>query len=253
MIDLYIPVTINILIFAFLGWIYSLYSNRVTHVDSMWSLFFLITTVTLFCTFAPVSYPQQALSLAVLIWSIRLSGYLTIRNWNKGEDSRYQAIRLNNEPGFKYKSFYIIFLFQGALALVISLPIIATFKVFEYNVFTKIGLGLFMVGFLIEAVSDFQLRQFLKRNNKQAVMNHGFWKYSRHPNYFGECLIWWGFYIVSMSAGLWYTVISPLIMTYLLVKFSGADLMESTIISRRVGYKDYINKTSKFIPWPPKK
>ena len=138
--------------------------------------------------------------------------------------------------------------------MVISLPIIATFKVFEYNVLTKIGLGLFMVGFLIEAVSDFQLRQFLKRDNKQAVMNHGFWKYSRHPNYFGECLIWLGIFLVAFSTpNSWWTVVSPLVVFAVLLKMTGIPLTEKMIVNTRPGYRDYIKHTSAFFPWFPKK
>ena len=253
MLEIYPAIALNLVIFALLGWLYSLFTNKVTHVDSMWSLFFLVAYLTGLCYLDEISNVQLATLVALVIWSLRLSIHLTIRNWAKVEYIRYQHIRANNEPFFKWKSSYIIFLFQALLALLIALPLVSiSQQAISYDVFTKIGLALFAVGFLIELLADRQLQTFLKSNKTHGVLNTGLWRYSRHPNYFGVCLILWGFYIIAMPSSSIFILISPILMTILLVKISGADLMESTITERRPGYKAYVNSTSKFIPWPPK-
>ena len=248
--NLHVQIFISLVIFAFLGWLLSLKTKKVTHVDSMWSLFFVI--VILFCLINP-SYESSSFNniffTIILLWAIRLSLHLTIRNWNKPEDIRYQNIRLNNEPGFVFKSIYIIFFFQATLAFIISLPLISIASE-SCKLLSWLGLPLMLIGLIIEIVADYQLRQFLKKNNKKTLQA-GLWRYSRHPNYFGECLIWWGIYICASSGPL-YLIVSPLLMNILLVKISGADLMETTITHRRPDYLTYIKKTSRFIPWPPK-
>ena len=219
MLEIYPAIALNLVIFALLGWLYSLFTNKVTHVDSMWSLFFLVAYLTGLCYLDEISNVQLATLVALVIWSLRLSIHLTIRNWAKVEDIRYQHIRANNEPFFKWKSSYIIFLFQALLALLIALPLVSiSQQAISYDVFTKIGLALFAVGFLIELLADRQLQTFLKSNKTHSVLNTGLWRYSRHPNYFGECLIWWGFYIIAMPSSSIFILISPILMTILLVK-----------------------------------
>jgi steroid 5-alpha reductase family enzyme len=116
----------------------------------------------------------------------------------------------------------------------------------------KIGLFIVLFGITYETIADKQLKKFLsKKSNK--VMDQGLWHYSRHPNYFGEFLVWWGFYLISIGSGYWFTIISPILMSILLLKVSGAELLESTIVNRRPGYKSYIKNTSAFFPWPSKK
>lgn len=250
--NLQMHIFVALIIFASLGWLLSLKTKKVTHVDSMWSLFFVI--VTLFCFINP-SYESNLFHntffIILLLWALRLSLHLTIRNWNKPEDIRYQKIRQNNEPGFMFKSIYIIFFFQATLAFIISLPLIYIASESEI-VGLQSWLGLFVMatGLVVEVIADNQLKQFLKKKNNKTLQA-GLWRYSRHPNYFGECLIWWGIFICA-SLGPIYLLVSPLLMNILLVKISGADLMESTIPDRRPDYRAYIKKTSRFIPWPPK-
>ena len=253
MIEIYTSIALNLLIFAIIGWIYSLVSKNVTHVDSMWSLFFLIAYATGYILAPERTDTQIAVLTALILWSLRLSAHLTVRNWGKPEDIRYQNIRANNEPNFKWKSLYIIFILQAILAFVIAVPIInVTQDNQSYSLYTQVGLGIFLLGFVIEIVADRQLGSFLAKNAKKQVLNQGLWRYSRHPNYFGECLIWWGLYVVAIPSSSLFAIISPVLMTLLLVKISGADLMESTIKKRRPDYAKYVKTTSKFIPWPPK-
>ena len=253
MLNLYILIIFNLFAFAFLGWLLSLYKKNVNIVDSMWGLFFIVTTVTSLVSIDIITARHLAIATMIFIWAIRLTTHLTQRNWNKPEDSRYQVIRNNNEPYFQYKSIYIIFGLQAFWSAIISAPLIASFVyIGPYSFLDKIGLLIVLFGIVYETIADKQLKKFLsKKSNK--VMDQGLWHYSRHPNYFGEFLVWWGFYLISIGSGYWFTIISPILMSILLLKVSGAELLESTIVNRRPGYKDYIKNTSAFFPWPSKK
>ena len=252
MFDLYLTVLTNLLIFGVLGWVLSLFIKNVTHVDSMWSIFFVIALFTSINSIEFISDRHYALILILLLWAIRLFIHLTKRNWAKPEDIRYKNIRKNNEPNYSLKSLYIIFCLQAILASIIALPLLASvLDPRAYNIIDKIALAVILFGLLFESVADYQLSEFLK-NNKKGVLNQGLWKYSRHPNYFGEFLIWWGLFIFSLGSGFWFTFISPLLMTVLLLRISGVGLMEQTITKRRPSYIKYIKNTSSFIPWPPK-
>jgi steroid 5-alpha reductase family enzyme len=243
----------TIAIFAFAGWLLSLLRKNVTHVDSMWSLFFIIAAFTtaafvLFVTPAPA---RLILVLAcVSIWGLRLFIYLTWRNWGPHEDSRYMQIRKNNEPHFWFKSIYIIFGLQAVLAWIISISLhTAIADVSALNWLDYAGLALFMFGFVWESLADMQLSRFkANRSNKGKVLDTGLWRFSRHPNYFGECCVWWAFYLFALAAGAWWAIISPILMTLLLLKVSGVSLLESTIVERRPAYADYIRRTNAFVP-----
>tara|TARA_B100000767_G_C19740539_1_gene525973 strand:+ start:832 stop:1593 length:762 start_codon:yes stop_codon:yes gene_type:complete len=253
MLNLYILVVCNILAFTFLGWLLSLIAKNVNLVDSMWSLFFVVTTITCLVNLEVTTTRHLVIAAMVFIWAIRLSTHLSKRNWGKPEDSRYQVIRNNNEPYFKYKSIYIIFGLQAIWAAIISAPLIASFMdISEYSLLDKIGLFIVLFGISYESIADKQLKNFLS-NKSNKVMDQGLWRYSRHPNYFGEFLVWWGFYLISIGSGYSFTLISPVLMSILLLKVSGAELLESTIVNRRPGYKEYIKNTSAFFPWPSKK
>ena len=253
MVDLYTSIATNLFIFGFFGWLISLRTNNVTHVDSMWSFFFVIAYITVLVITECLTSRNIAVLMVVLFWATRLTTHLSIRNFGHSEDIRYQNIRKNNAPYFKFKSLYIIFIFQAALALIISMPLVSIgADSSPYDNYDKLGLMIMVVGISIEVIADMQLKQFV-RNNPKKVLNAGLWRYSRHPNYFGECLVWWGIYIISMNSGSFFLLISHILMTLLLLKISGVALMENTITKRRPEYVDYIKKTSSFIPWPPKK
>lgn len=243
------------LIFGVAGWLLSIYRNNVTHADSMWSLFFVFAAST-------YAWNQDNLNLRailifglVLAWALRLCIYLTWRNWGPHEDHRYAEIRSNNEPHFKFKSLYIIFGLQAVLASIISLPLLKAIPSdASLNLLDLIGVLLAAFGIIWETVADWQLIQFKGQpNNKGKVLNTGVWRYSRHPNYFGECCIWWGFYLFALGSGGWWTIVSPLLMTWLLLKFSGVALLEKDIGERRPEYADYIRTTNAFIPGRPRK
>ena len=255
--QIYFYSLITIGIFALWGWLLSLARNNVTHVDSMWSLFFGLAayTTALFVLFDnPLSNRITMVLALITIWALRLFIYLTWRNWGPHEDSRYVAIRANNAPHFWFKSLYIVFGLQAVLAWIISISLYgAIIGSAAFNWLDYAGCALILFGFYWEFISDWQLSRFkANASNKGKVLNLGLWRYSRHPNYFGECLVWWGFYAIAVAAGAWWAIISPVLMTLLLLKVSGVSLLESTITERRPAYADYIKNTNAFIPSLPK-
>src|SRR5690606_14087259 len=158
--------------------------------------------------------------------------------------------RRSHSPGFWWKSFIMVFLLQGVLAWLASLVILAALASPRgLGVVELAGLAIALAGFLWEAVADWQLSRF-KANpaNAGRVMDLGLWRYSRHPNYFGDCLFWWGLALIALAAGHVWALVSPLLMTLLLVKVSGVSLLESDIAERRPAYRDYIRRTPAFIP-----
>lgn len=238
---------------AIVSWLVSLSKRDVSFVDSLWSLFFLLAAV-IFYLFAPPSARALLVLALVGIWAIRLSLYITWRNWGEPEDHRYQAIRRNNEPHFALKSIYIVFGLQALLAWMISTPLwYAITYGSPLNLLDALGLGLWLVGFMFEAVGDYQLARFKAQPNSAGqVMDRGLWRYTRHPNYFGNCCLWWGFYCFALAAGGWWTIFAPLLMTVLLLRVSGVALLEKDIAERRPAYRDYIQRTHAFFPGLPR-
>ena len=241
------------LIMGLVTWLYSLYRKNVSIVDSLWSLMLLAGALIYAVNAGNFTEGNVLLLVLVTIWAIRLSVFLTIRNWGEEEDRRYREIRANNEPHFNFKSLYIIFGLQAVLAWVISIPLLyALSSEAAIGVIEIFAACLWVAGFIFEALADLQLFRFKsKAENKGKVLNTGLWAYSRHPNYFGEFLIWWAYFLFALSAGAWWTVYSPLLMTLLLLKVSGVSLMEKGITERRASYREYIEKTNAFFPGKP--
>jgi steroid 5-alpha reductase family enzyme len=186
---------------------------------------------------------------------LRLAGYLTWRNWGEPEDRRYQQIRRHNDPHFSVKSLYLIFGLQGLLAWIISLPLLAAIAApRDLTALDCVGVALWAVGFGVESVADWQLARFKRvPANREQVMDQGLWRYTRHPNYFGDCCVWWGFYLIALAAGGWWAVVGPLLMSFLLLRVSGVALLERSIGKRRPGYAEYAARTSAFVPRPPRR
>jgi steroid 5-alpha reductase family enzyme len=246
----YLNCLIALLIFAFFGWLLSLLRKNVTHVDSMWSLFFVLATIVTILQQSTLTTRAAVVLALVSIWALRLFLYLTWRNWGPHEDGRYVQIRQNNQPNFWLKSIYIIFGLQAVLAWVVSSALFgAASSPAPLNGIDYVGFLLVIIGLFWETIADWQLTAFkANHSNKRKVLDTGLWRYSRHPNYFGECLVWWGFYLVALAAGAWWAIISPVLMTLLLLKISGVSLLESTIIERRPAYAEYIKNTNAFFP-----
>ena len=236
------------------GWLISLPLRNVSLVDSLWSLKFLLCGV-LYGALSPVRGARATLLVVLLAaWSLRLAGYITWRNRGHGEDRRYQAIRRNNEPGFAWKSLYLVFGLQAVLAWIISLPLLAAANSSgPPGLLDALGAGLWALGFVFEACGDQQLARFkADPANAGKVMDRGLWRYTRHPNYFGEFCLWWGYYALALAGGGWWSLPGPLLMSVLLLKVSGVTLLEKDIGERRPAYADYIRRTSPFFPRRPK-
>lgn len=184
----------------------------------------------------------------LVAWALRLSLHITVRNWGHGEDRRYRKIRCDHGRGFDFKSLYIVFVPQALLAWIISLPLLGTMLGSVAPGWRDLpGAFLWLAGFGIEATADRQLMHFRSDPaHRGEVMDRGLWRYSRHPNYFGECCLWWGFYLMALAAGAWWAIISPLVMTVLLLRVSGVTLLERDIAERRPAYRDYVSRTSAF-------
>lgn len=253
-IDIYFYGLAAMLVLAFLTWLLSLYKDDVSIIDSIWSLM-LLAAGSIYLYAAPAMDSRNVLILCLLTtWSLRLAVYLTMRNWGEPEDQRYQQIRQKYQPNFQLKSLGIIFVFQALLAWLVSLslwPSLAQNAALSW--FDAIAVALILVGLFYEVVSDWQLARFkAKPQNKGKVLDSGLWQHTRHPNYFGECLIWWGFYSFALSVDAWWAIISPLLMTWLLLRFSGVVMLEDGIEHRRPAYRDYVSRTNAFIPGPVK-
>jgi steroid 5-alpha reductase family enzyme len=235
-------------------WLLSLPLRNVAIVDSLWSLMLLMAGV-IYALGSDPRAPRLSLVLWLLvIWALRLAVYITARNAGHGEDRRYREIRARNQPGFAVKSLYLVFWLQAGLAWVISLPLLGAFSSNQpLRWLDGLGVTLWLIGFAFEALGDRQLARFKKNPaNADKVMDRGLWRYTRHPNYFGECCLWWGFYCIALSAGAWWAAAGPVLLTFLLLRVSGVALLERHIGKHRPQYADYVLKTNAFFPGPPR-
>ncbi|MCX7036360.1 MAG: DUF1295 domain-containing protein [Proteobacteria bacterium] len=244
-----------LLVVAVAGWLISLPLRNVSLVDSIWSLKFLLCAGVYVVAQAAPSPRAQLMLLLVGVWAVRLSAHITWRNHGHGEDRRYQQIRRNNDPGFAFKSLYIVFGLQALLAWVISLPLLAAAtSTAPLGLLDAVGCALWLIGFVFEAGGDWQLARFTANPaNAGKVMDRGFWGWTRHPNYFGDACAWWALGVLGLAAGGWWSIPGPLLMTLLLLKVSGVTLLEKDIGERRPGYADYVRRTSAFLPRPPRR
>jgi steroid 5-alpha reductase family enzyme len=162
-------------------------------------------------------------------------------------------MRQRHSPNFAVKSLFIVFLLQGVLAWIIALPLLAAVTGSRpLNLIDALAALLVLFGILFESIADAQLAAFKSQpDNQGRVMDKGLWRYTRHPNYFGECCVWWGFYLFALAAGGWWSILSPLLMTFLLLRVSGVVLLEKDIAERRPAYRDYIERTNAFFPGIP--
>ncbi len=243
------------LMLAIATWIVSLSKRDVSIVDSIWSLL-IVLSAAVYAVKLPATGPRTCVVLALAgVWAARLAGYITWRNRGEPEDHRYQAIRKRNQPNFEWKSLYLVFGLQAVLAWIVSLPLLAAFTdPRPLNTLDAIGIAVVVFGCAFETTGDWQLARFKADvKNRGEVMDRGLWRYTRHPNYFGEFCTWWGFYLIGLAAHGWWTLLSPLLMSVLLLKVSGVALLEKDIGERRPAYREYITRTSAFFPGPPKK
>jgi steroid 5-alpha reductase family enzyme len=240
-----------------LVWLVSLARRDASIVDIWWGPGF-VWIAAVACAVGTGGDPaRRALSLALAaLWGFRLGVHLFVRNRGAGEDYRYRAMRKRHGERFGLVSLVTVFGLQGVLAWIVSLPVqvVHVSSGGPLGVLDFAGVALFAVGFAFEAISDWQLARF--RADPQSagrVMDRGLWRYTRHPNYFGDALVWWGLFAIALAtpAGVW-TLPGPLLMTFLLRRVSGVPLLERSLRKRRPGYADYAARTSPFFPLPPR-
>lgn len=236
------------------AWLMSLIKQDVSIVDSLWSLFFLGMVLTYLLLSPSVVERAYLVLFLVTVWAVRLSVFITLRNWGEPEDRRYQQIRADNQPNFAFKSLYLVFGLQAILAWIISLPLLGSvLGTSSLGWIDFAAVALWLLGFGFEAIGDQQLASFKANpNSKGEVLDQGLWRYTRHPNYFGEACIWWAYYLFAVAAGAWWTIVAPILMTFLLLRVSGVALLEKDMSERRPAYRDYIRRTNAFFPGPPK-
>jgi steroid 5-alpha reductase family enzyme len=240
---------------ATITWLISLPMRNVAIVDALWSLMFFLAGVIYALNSDPRA-PRLALVLWLLaLWAARLAIHVTRRDAGRGEGRRYAHMRERNQPGFALKSLYLVFWLRALLAWVISLPVLGAFAGNNpIGPLDHAGVALWCLGMTFQVVGDWQLARFKKDSaNADKVMDRGLRRYTRHPNYFGEFCVWWGFYCLASSAGAWWSVAGPLLITFLLLRVSGVRLPERDIGNRRPQYADYVLKTNAFFPGPPRK
>jgi steroid 5-alpha reductase family enzyme len=235
-------------------WLASLILRNASIIDAFWGLGFVIVAwVAAFLRWPPTDRGWFLVALTT-VWGLRLSLFLLWRNGAHGEDRRYAAMRARHGERFWWVSLFTVFLLQGAALWWVSLPLqiaLAANTDREFDALDVLGCGLWGVGLFFETVGDWQLARF-KANpaNTGCVLDHGLWRYTRHPNYFGDFCVWWGLYFIASAAGAAWTVASPVLMTYLLLRVSGVTLIERTITDRRPEYARYQDRTNAFFPGP---
>jgi len=240
-------------------WVVSLRIRDVSIVDPAWGPAFVV--VALVAALGGDGDPRRRGLLLALtaVWGLRLGVHLLRRKLGElgEEDKRYAEMRAKRGEGrFALYSLAVVFGFQALLVLIVSLPLqVAAERPAGLDVLVLPGVALWAVGLFFEAVGDHQLDRFkADPASKGQVMDRGLWRYTRHPNYFGDFCVWWGLFLVALPAGgLWWTAVGPLAMSLLLIQVSGKGLLEKSIGSRRPGYAAYVERTSGFVPLPPRK
>ncbi len=237
-------------------WVVSVRLRDASIADVFWGIGFALVGWAAALLSPGVGGPRAALAVAlVTAWGARLGWHLARRSRGRGEDPRYAAMRRAHGARFWWVSLFTVFLLQGALLWVVSLPVqaAAARPSAALGALDLAGAALWLAGFLVEAIADRQLARFrADPASRGRVMDRGLWRLSRHPNYFGDALLWWGLGLLGAAAGAPWTLVGPLVMTFLLLKVSGVALLEKDIAERRPGYRAYVRRTSAFVPWFPR-
>lgn len=256
MADLLAISALTIALLMLATWVVSVVIDDASIVDIVWGLGFVAATWAVYLTADIDTSTDRSLLMLVMVtvWGLRLTGYLAWRNIGKGEDRRYQEMRKKRPDSFWLRSLYLVFGLQALIMWIVAVPAVVT-QGSEGSLFwlDYLGAAVWLVGLLFETVGDFQLARFKSRpDSKGKVMDRGLWRYTRHPNYFGDFCVWWGIYLVAAAGGAWWAVFAPIVMSTLLMRYSGVELLEKTITRRRPEYEEYIRTTNAFFPGPPK-
>lgn len=245
----------SLLIYMNIWFIFSIIKKRNDIADEAWGLGFVLLAWLSLLISKDIQLQNLIINIIVSIWGLRLFYHIHSRHKNKNEDSRYAEWR-ENWKNFYLRSYFQIYILQGIFLFIIAIPILTTNKnpVSNLSYTIIIGFLVWVTGFLFEAIADKQLSTFIKDpNNKGKLLTTGLWKYSRHPNYFGEVIQWWGVWIIAFqSIENIFTIISPITISILIIFVSGIPLLENKY-KNRPDFIEYKNRTSIFFPLPPKK
>ncbi len=251
---IFIQVAILLFIYFVLFFITAIVKKDNSIVDIGWGFGFVLAVLYTLVR-GPMTWVNILVTLMVTIWGVRLGLHILNRKIGKPEDFRYQKWR-EEWNNFYLRSFFQIFMLQGFLLFLIVYPsvkVVST-EVDNLGLLGFVGIAVWLIGFAFEVISDWQLKKFLEqRSNKQEIMDSGLWKYSRHPNYFGESMVWWGIFLVALdTVGGIFIIVSPLLITFLVRFVSGVPLLEKRYEDHE-NYQKYAEKTNIFVPWFPKK
>lgn len=256
--QIWLQALLVILILMTALWIISVIIKNVSIVDLFWGFGFVVSSIFYFLKTDGYEIRKIILLILVSLWGLRLSIYLALRNIGKGEDFRYKEFRKKyGEKRYWWISYFQTFLLQGLLMWLISAPLLGA----QYygqnnslNFFDFAGIAFWLIGFSFEAGGDYQLARFkADPANKGKVLDKGFWRYTRHPNYFGDSSVWWGYGLICLAAGSYFPILGSVLMTAMIIKVSGVALLEKSLKEQKPQYREYIDKTSAFLPWFPKK
>ena len=241
---------------AALAWVVSLRRGDASIADICWGPLFAAQAWFYLAQVGQGRVVAVVIAVVITLWASRLALHIGRRHRQVGEDPRYRAMREHRGPAFWWQSLFIVFWLQAGLAWFIAWPVLAVMAdPTAPTSLTWIGLLVALLGAGVEGLADWPLVRFkTDPGNRGRVLDVGLWRYSRHPNYFGDAVFWWGVYLVACgSPGGWLTIASPALMTLLLLKVSGVSLLERTLTTSKPGYADYVRRTSAFVPWAPRR
>jgi len=238
------------------AWVLSLRRRDASIADICWGPWFAALAWFYLVRLGMPEGRHLALACVVTVWAARLATHIAARHRGAPEDPRYRAMRASRGAAFWWQSLVVVFWLQAALAWLIAWPVLVVMADRDVSITTVAwaGLGVALFGASVEALADWQLTRFkADSRNRGRVLDVGLWRYSRHPNYFGDAVMWWGVYAVACASTYgWLTVVSPLLMTVLLLKVSGVTLLERGLVATKPAYADYVRRTSAFVPWFPR-
>jgi steroid 5-alpha reductase family enzyme len=225
-------------------------------VDIAWGIGYILVAILTFFWGAGFAARHILVTVLIFLWGTRLATHIAIRNKGRGEDFRYAKWRKDWGKWFLIRSFFQIYMLQGFLLLIIAYPVMLINHSEEQGItfLDILGLIIWLYGFFFEAVGDYQLLKFKRKaENKGKIMTLGLWKYTRHPNYFGETAMWWGIFLIALSVrNGWTAIVSPLVISFLLLKVSGISMLEKKYMGNKE-FEEYAKRTSAFFPWFSKK
>jgi steroid 5-alpha reductase family enzyme len=255
MLNAFFSATAAVMVYMIIWFIVSLVIRRNDVADVAWGGGFIVAAAAALLVSDRPTDRAILVTLLVVIWGIRLALHIGLRNRGKKEDARYRKWREEWEKHVVLRSFFQIFILQGVLLLMISIPVIVTITAIggPLGALDVIGALVWATGFLFEAVGDYQLLVFKKDPaNRGRIMQYGLWRYTRHPNYFGEVSLWWGIYLIALSVpGGWMTIIGPVTITLLILGVSGIPMLEKHYEGNNA-FEEYKQRTSAFFPMLPK-